>query len=935
MADPTTTGHAEIIQAILTQNPHLKPNELHEALHSRASIRNRVLSVLRLLPVLGKVVPAVNHKKELIEKLKHQQKTAVTYNQWYEVSTELDELLGNNVWKLDPQLTSYDHDTVYKNLQELRNARLSKDYNLLLYLIRTKWTRNVGNMGDVNLYRHSHVGTKRLIEEFIEECQLSLDYLTSDPDINLDDRYLLGMLIQTRKNIGRTALLLSGGSTFGVSHVGVLIALLETNLMPRIISGSSSGSIFASVLCCNTNEELAVFLSQITEQKLNIFGLSDPTEGTFKRFLERVSHMLKFGTFFDIKGLQETMREFVGDLTFREAYNRTGKILNITVSPASMHEQTRLLNYLSAPNCLIWSAVSASCSLPGIFPSSTIYEKNPRTGEVREWNNDVSLKYVDGSVDGDLPILRLSEMFNVDHIIAVQINPHVSPILRLAVGSTSGKMENEFNESIRNLLNNCYDFITCEIIHYLQIIHEMDVSKNLAMKAISLLSQQYSGDITILPELNFSDFPKVFENPNPEFLIDFLLRGARACWPKISLINNHCGVEFSLDKAITKLRGRVIASSNNRITYNSTAMNASNSDMLKNGEMNSYLISYPVFNRQPSSEHKQLPQIPQIRRHNTTTNASIYSPRERQPKQKKRDKLTSMFTSKGKGILKGKSTTSLLSMNGNIERGGASEPSHNELTLPNLQGYDYQVENQDGRTIRKALSSGNFQVSDDSLTHSPVKLRTSPKEDKSVHYSDFGDIASVYSAPGKKLERVRSQEIREKANLPRSSGTTGSSTFLGYNRPRETSSSYSPQASQAFMQLGYDSEVIESMKTLNSPDLRRSMSKTRMLSMRQRHHTRSLLGPAGNQSYFDRTPEIETPSPFNRPPVFDKEVSDPDSGLSKDASEQPLSEHEVEAEVVEVVDDENDADNEYNGKETGETPGNGEEDSEGEFFPCE
>lgn len=891
--------------------------------------------MLRLLPVLGKVVPAVNHKKELIEKLKHQQKTAVTYNQWYEVSTELDELLGNNVWKLDPQLTSYDHDTVYKNLQELRNARLSKDYNLLLYLIRTKWTRNVGNMGDVNLYRHSHVGTKRLIEEFIEECQLSLDYLTSDPDINLDDRYLLGMLIQTRKNIGRTALLLSGGSTFGVSHVGVLIALLETNLMPRIISGSSSGSIFASVLCCNTNEELAVFLSQITEQKLNIFGLSDPTEGTFKRFLERVSHMLKFGTFFDIKGLQETMREFVGDLTFREAYNRTGKILNITVSPASMHEQTRLLNYLSAPNCLIWSAVSASCSLPGIFPSSTIYEKNPRTGEVREWNNDVSLKYVDGSVDGDLPILRLSEMFNVDHIIAVQINPHVSPILRLAVGSTSGKMENEFNESIRNLLNNCYDFITCEIIHYLQIIHEMDVSKNLAMKAISLLSQQYSGDITILPELNFSDFPKVFENPNPEFLIDFLLRGARACWPKISLINNHCGVEFSLDKAITKLRGRVIASSNNRITYNSTAMNASNSDMLKNGEMNSYLISYPVFNRQPSSEHKQLPQIPQIRRHNTTTNASIYSPRERQPKQKKRDKLTSMFTSKGKGILKGKSTTSLLSMNGNIERGGASEPSHNELTLPNLQGYDYQVENQDGRTIRKALSSGNFQVSDDSLTHSPVKLRTSPKEDKSVHYSDFGDIASVYSAPGKKLERVRSQEIREKANLPRSSGTTGSSTFLGYNRPRETSSSYSPQASQAFMQLGYDSEVIESMKTLNSPDLRRSMSKTRMLSMRQRHHTRSLLGPAGNQSYFDRTPEIETPSPFNRPPVFDKEVSDPDSGLSKDASEQPLSEHEVEAEVVEVVDDENDADNEYNGKETGETPGNGEEDSEGEFFPCE
>lgn len=917
MSQLPVSGHAEIIQEILTTNPHLRPKALDNSFDSRASIRNKVLLALRLLPVVGKVVPAVDHKKELIEKLRHQQKTAVTYQQWYTVSAELDELLGHNEWKLDPQLPIYDNDTVYRNLQELRKARLAKDYNLLLYLIRTKWTRNVGNMGDINLFRHSYVGTKKLVEEFNEECQHALDFLTSDPDVNLDDRYLLGMLIQTRKNIGRTALLLSGGSTFGVSHIGVLIALLETNLMPRIILGSSSGSIFASMLCCNTNEEMSVLLALITEQKLNIFGLLDPTEGTFKRFLERVSHMLKFGTFFDIKGLQETMRELVGDLTFREAYNRTGKILNITVSPASMHEQTRLLNYLSAPNCLIWSAVSASCSLPGIFPSSTIYEKNPRTGEIREWNNDVSLKYVDGSVDGDLPILRLSEMFNVDHIIAVQINPHVSPILRLSVGNSSGTVENEFNEAVRGVLNNCYDFITCEIIHYLQIIHEMDVSKNLAMKVISLLSQQYSGDITILPELNFSDFPKVFENPKPEFLVDFLLRGARACWPKISLINNNCGVEFSLDKAITKLRGRVIASSNNRITYNSTSMNPSNSDMLKNGEMNSYLISYPVFNRESTHDDTDTPEIPQIRRHNTTTNASISTPRERLPKQKKRDRFTSMFNGKGKGILKGKSTTSLLSMKGNFDRGVGSEPAGQELAT-SLGGYEYTLEDDQGRKIRKALSSGNFQT-EDIVPQSPIKIRTSPKEDRSVHDSYF-DKSSLYSAPEKKLQRVRSQEIREKANLPRSSGTTGSSTYLTVNRLRENSGSSHPQHSQAFSQLGYDDETIELMKTLNLPDLRRLMSKPRLLSMRQRHHTRSLLGPAGNQAYLDRTSGSTTPTPFNRAPVFDKEVSD--SGHSKDNSGQGLSDNDADTEV-----DQNVPKEKHEGRQ--------DEDSEGEYYPCE
>ena len=81
----------------------------------------------------------------------------------------------------------------------MREARMNHDYKLLLYYIRTRWVRNIGNMGDANLYRHAYVGTKRLIEEYIHECQVSLEYLINHDEVNLDDRYLLGMLIQTRK----------------------------------------------------------------------------------------------------------------------------------------------------------------------------------------------------------------------------------------------------------------------------------------------------------------------------------------------------------------------------------------------------------------------------------------------------------------------------------------------------------------------------------------------------------------------------------------------------------------------------------------------------------------------------------------------------------------------------------------------------------------
>lgn len=52
----------------------------------------------------------------------------------------------------------------------------------------------------------------------------------------------------------------------------------------------------------------------------------------------------------DIKVLQECVRANVGDLTFEEAYNRTKRILNISVSSSRTLEVPELLNYLTAPN---------------------------------------------------------------------------------------------------------------------------------------------------------------------------------------------------------------------------------------------------------------------------------------------------------------------------------------------------------------------------------------------------------------------------------------------------------------------------------------------------------------------------------------------------------------------------------------------------------
>jgi TAG lipase/steryl ester hydrolase/phospholipase A2/LPA acyltransferase len=51
-----------------------------------------------------------------------------------------------------------------------------------------------------------------------------------------------------RHAIGRTALLLSGGGLMGMYHIGVLLALKEAGITPRIIAGSSAGSIIAACI---------------------------------------------------------------------------------------------------------------------------------------------------------------------------------------------------------------------------------------------------------------------------------------------------------------------------------------------------------------------------------------------------------------------------------------------------------------------------------------------------------------------------------------------------------------------------------------------------------------------------------------------------------------------------------------------------------------
>ena len=242
-------------------------------------------------------------------------------------------------------------------LKQLDDARISCDIGRMLFLIRTSLTRDLGDMGNLRMYKHSHIGTKDLIERYItsalETLGALLDVSAKAKCDGMESKYILEQVLSSRQAFGRSALLLSGGATFGMNHIGVLKALWEARLLPRIISGASAGSIVCAVICTKSDEDIPHLLSTFCEGDLAVFD----EEGNEDGLLRKAARFLKHGALYDISHLTRIMKDFLGDITFQEAYNRTRKILNICVSSASLYELPRLLNYITAPNVLIWSAV--------------------------------------------------------------------------------------------------------------------------------------------------------------------------------------------------------------------------------------------------------------------------------------------------------------------------------------------------------------------------------------------------------------------------------------------------------------------------------------------------------------------------------------------------------------------------------------------------
>lgn len=251
------------------------------------------------------------------------------------------------------------------------------------------------------------------------------------------------------------------------------------------------------------------------------------------------------------------------------AFDRTGRILNITVSPQSRSDPPRLLNYLTSPHVLIWSAALASASLPGVFEANRLMVKDADGTERYESTSSLALHFQDGSMEADLPMQQLSEMFNINHFIISQANPHAVMFASFSldksvwahplVGYINGILLFLKNQ-LRGYLRNVFDLVGGRKIAPL-----WDTRRNMGTQ---FFTQEYEGrdtDISLIPWQNHRSLTSAIfslvTNPTQEQFLEWVLAAERETWRYIPRIKSHCAEERTLDLCVQRLRKKIMLDS--------------------------------------------------------------------------------------------------------------------------------------------------------------------------------------------------------------------------------------------------------------------------------------------------------------------------------------------------------------------------------------
>ncbi|CRK16298.1 hypothetical protein BN1723_010926 [Verticillium longisporum] len=288
------------------------------------------------------------------------------------------------------------------------------------------------------------------------------------------------------------------------------------------ITGTSGGALVAALVATRTNDELKTLLVPAVAGKITACRES---------FVTWFPRWWKTGARFDsVDWARQCSWWTRGSMTFREAYERTGRILNVSCVPADPHSPTILCNYLTSPDCVIWSAVLASAAVPGIL--------NPVSAH----------RY---------PHKALNLHFNVNFTVVSQVNPHINLFFFSSRGSVGHPVTHRKGKGWRGgyVMSAVEHYLKLDMTKWLKFIRHAELlPRPLGQDWSQLFLQQFSGTITIWPKSVPGDFYHILSDPDPPRLARMLHEGQQRGFPILKFMGNRLKVERMIEQGRKETR---------------------------------------------------------------------------------------------------------------------------------------------------------------------------------------------------------------------------------------------------------------------------------------------------------------------------------------------------------------------------------------------
>ncbi len=508
--------------------------------------------------------------RAVVKQLRRASKSAETYEQWHNLQAETDRLLGLDVWRRRNDSKHYDWLKISRQKREIERCQVNGDILNLCGMLRMHPVRNLYDILSPRLYTKAHAGTKLLIEDYIRQVQCCVSDLAaiSGTQAGFNSQTKMELFHDTSHAFGRSTLVLQGGSAFSMCHIGVVKALHLRGLLPRIITGIATGALVAALVGVHTNDELlevltgkAIDLSSFQRSRMRRRKLADDAPAGTKwlqALRRRSARFLRTGHIFNIRVLEECAQDNLGDITFEEAFAKTGRILNVTVALPNEVGMPQLFNYITAPHVLIWSAVVASTATSKtLYAPVQLYCKN-ETGSTEpfvatDYQANTSKQRNHSScgraVLQEAPLKRIGELFNVNHFVVSQNRPYIAPFVR-AEQNYAG------HSTIFNVLIRLF---SGEVFHLLTQLNSLGWLPTTLCRLLmdeTIPSNSRWAKISLTPDLTFRDLLALFDTPTEHLLDKWIMRGERSVWPAVPELRVRCGIEFELERAYESVRRR-------------------------------------------------------------------------------------------------------------------------------------------------------------------------------------------------------------------------------------------------------------------------------------------------------------------------------------------------------------------------------------------